>query len=60
MEENRNVDEDRKKIEQLEKERDQYKRLWELRGEALAKGCPKCGYVQARIKVGETEGSRRK
>lgn len=34
----------------IEKQRDQYKRLWELRGRALARPCAGCGYVQEEIK----------
>lgn len=34
-------------------ERDHYKRLYELRGKALARPCTQCGYVQAEVKVHE-------
>lgn len=39
-----------KDLQRIEKERDQYKRLWELRGRALARPCAGCGYVQEEIK----------
>ena len=38
-----------KRVEQLERRAAEYKRLWQLRGEALKRGCPKCGYVQLEI-----------
>lgn len=31
-------------------ERDQYKKLWEIRGKALARPCMNCGYEQKQIK----------
>ena len=39
-----------KDLQRVEKERDQYKRLWELRGRALARPCAECGYAQEEIK----------
>ncbi len=39
-----------KDLQRVERKRDQYKRLWELRGRALARPCAGCGYVQEEIK----------
>ncbi len=39
-----------KDLQRVEIERDQYKRLWELRGRALARPCAGCGYVQEEVK----------
>lgn len=38
-----------KLIEGLQSERDQYERLWKLRGEALNRPCLRCGYEQDKI-----------
>jgi hypothetical protein len=40
-----------KDLQRVENERDQYKKLWELRGQALARPCISCGYVQEEVKL---------
>lgn len=37
-------------LQRVEKQRDQYKKLYELRGRALARPCSHCGYVQEEIR----------
>lgn len=36
-------------LQRVEKERDQYKRLWIIRGKALGQPCLECGYQQEKI-----------
>lgn len=38
-----------KDLQRVEKERDQYKRLWTIRGKALGQPCLECGYQQEKI-----------
>lgn len=41
----------RVQVEALERERDEWKARWDMRGKALARPCMQCGYKQAEIKA---------